>query len=220
MKEIPLTKGKFAVVDDEDFSRLSRWKWHYGKRGYAARTVEIGYFQGKRKQTQILMHREVIEVPNNMFVDHINGDKLDNQKTNLRIVNTQQNNWNSKTPAHNTSGFKGVSEDKRNLSKKWQAYITVDNKKIHLGYFSTKEDAAKAYNEAAKEIFGEYARLNNLIYFEYEYLPTMELVREQIRKCESFHSQQVAYSTFHDALTQVCFGCKTVRSNIKIYERT
>jgi len=207
------------MVDDEDFEKLNQHKWHYGSRHYALRTVHEGYSKdGKRITGSVWMHREVLNTPEGLFTDHINGDTLDNRKENLRVVTSKQNNHNSKLPSHNTSGYKGVSEDKRNLKNKWQAYITIDNKKKHLGYFSSKEDAARKYNEVAKEIFGEYARLNNLTFFEYEYLPTMELVRQQIKRCESFHSQQVAYSTFHDALTQVCFGCKKIRSSILVQE--
>jgi len=217
MKHILLNKGKKAIVDDEDFERLNKYKWHYGSRHYALRTTHRGYSEdGKRITGSIWMHREVINTPEGLFTDHINGDTLDNRKENLRVVNSNQNNRNSKIPSHNTSGYKGVSEDKRNLKNRWQAYITIDNKKKHLGYFYSKEDAAKRYNEVAREVFGEYARLNNLMLFEYEHYPTIESVREQIQNCESRHSQQIAYSSFHDCLTQVCFGCRKIRTNKKL----
>lgn len=216
MKCIKLTKNKSAIVDDECYNELNKWRWHCDGRGYAARTEHNGYDNGKRVTQSIKMHRQILRASKGVFVDHINGDKLDNRRSNLRFATTAQNNRNSKTPAHNSSGYKGVYEDKRNLKNKWQAYITVDNKKIHLGYFYTKEDAAKKYNDVAKELFGEYARVNNIVHFEYEYLPTMELVREQIKGCESRHTQQIAYSSFHDCLTQICFGCRKIRTNKRL----
>jgi len=216
MRKNELSKKKCAIVDDEDFDNLNKFKWSCGCRGYAVRGINGGYKNGKRVKKMIWMHREIMRTPDNMQTDLKNGDKLDNRKENLRVVTASQNTRNSTIPSHNTSGFKGVSEDKRSLKNKWQSYITVDNKKVHIGYFGTKEEAAKAYNNEAKRIFGEYAKLNYLVLFEYEYCQDMETVHRHIKKCESFHSQQIAYSSFHDCLTQVCFGCKKVRSNKEI----
>lgn len=219
MKQIQLTKGKYAKIDDDDFEFLSQWKWLYGGRRYAVRNIHSRNQEGKRITKVVWMHREIMKTPDGLMTDHINGDTLDNRKSNLRIVTAEQNVRNSNIPSHNTSGFKGVSETKRDLKKKWEAYITANDKKIHLGRFSTKEEAAEVYNKTAKKLFGEYARLNNLIFFEYECYPSIESVRQQIKRCESFHMQQSAYSTFHDCLTQVCFGCRTIRTSIKIYEQ-
>lgn len=217
MKHILLDKGKKVIVDDEDFEKLNHQKWFFGARGYAIRTEHRGYTpEGKRLTGTIWMHREIMQTPEGLFTDHVNGDTLDNRKSNLRVVTAAQNTRNSKTPTHNTSGFKGVSEDKRNLKNKWQSYITINNKKHHIGYFPTKEDAAEAYNRTAREIFGEYARLNNLILFEYEHYSKVESVREKIQSCENRHTQQAIYSTFHDGLTQICFGCRKIRSTIFI----
>jgi hypothetical protein len=162
MKKIKLTKGKYALVDNEDFQWINSHKWQYGVRGYATKNLHIGMKNGKRLSKLMLMHREIIKTPTGLFTDHINGNKLDNRKENLRICSRQQNAWNIKKSSHNTSGFKGVSEDKRNLKNNWQAYITLNNKKIHLGYFSTAEEAAKEYNKAALNFFGEFANINKV----------------------------------------------------------
>jgi hypothetical protein len=217
MKKIELSQGKFALVDDENFEWLNRWNWVYGCRGYAVRTIHIKSREGKRKTIMVWMHREVAKTPQGFQTDHINGDRLDNRSENLRIVTSQRNKWNSSMPFNNTSGYKGVS--KRN--NKWEASIHLNDKKFHLGYFSTKEEAANAYNEVAKQNFGDYSKLNQIqnIVFEYEYLPSQEQVRDYIKSCESLHTQQAIYSTFHDGLTQICFGCKKIRTTIYLREK-
>lgn len=208
MKKISLTKGMVTIVDDDDYERLMKRSWQYGGGGYAVHTIRTP------KTGMVYMHREIMNTPDGFQTDHINGNKLDNRKSNLRLVTFQQNGWNAKRASHNTSGYKGVSK----RGNRWSASIHLNNKKIHLGYFGKKEDAANAYNKAAKKFFGEYAKLNNLIFFEYEYLSTIEMVREKIKECENSHMQQVAYSTFHDALTQICYVCKKIRTNIYLKE--
>ena len=99
MKKIPLTKGKFALVDDEDFERLSQFKWHYGK-GYAARKTNEDY---------IYMHKEILGIGKKQEGDHKNGDKLNNQRANLRTCTHAQNMFNRRTQKNNVSGVSGVS---------------------------------------------------------------------------------------------------------------
>lgn len=153
-KIIELTQNKYAVVDDEDYDRLRGLKWHYHSSGYA---VHGGNHY--RKISKTYMHRLIINAPKNMEVDHINGDGLDNRKENLRIVTKAENAMNrSRSSKNNHSGFKGVSFYKR--LNKWQAYINKDRKFIFLGYFDAKIEAAKAYDTAAKQYFGEFAKLN------------------------------------------------------------
>ena len=146
-------KGLSVIVDDEDFAWLSQYKWHYD-RGYAAMTLRK---QG-RAQGILYMHRMVNKTPKNMSTDHVNGDKLDNRRANLRTCNQTQNNANSKLRAANTSGHKGVTWHKK--AQKWQAQIGVKGKCVYLGQFTEKQRAIEAYIRAATEHFGEFANVN------------------------------------------------------------
>ena len=160
MKKIPLTRGKFTLVDDEDYSFLMQWKWQCAAGGYAIRTEYSKNEFGKRVQKTIWMHRVILKTPNGMSTDHIDCDKLNNQKSNLRYCTHGENMMNFSIKRNNTSGFKGVHWDKR--ERKWVARIGVNGKKKLIGYFSCKIQAAKAYNEFAKVHFGEFAKLNQL----------------------------------------------------------
>lgn len=146
MKKIPLTQGKFALVDDEDFEWLSQWKWGLSNK-YAARNTDKAY-----------MHRLVNKTQKGKDTDHINGDKLDNRRSNLRSARRAENNANTKLKKNNTSGFKGVSFDKsRGL---WSVKIMVDRKTLNLGRFADKLEAASAYRDASVRYFGEFAKTN------------------------------------------------------------
>ncbi len=148
MREIQLTQNKVAVVDDENFEFLNRWKWYYHK-GYAV-----------RKHTSISMHRTVLNTPVNKDTDHINRDTLDNRLVNLRVCNESENQHNTGKPKHNTSGYKGVYWHIR--SKKWIAKIKLKKKSIHIGCFDDIGNAVMAYNKVALELHGEFAYLNEL----------------------------------------------------------
>lgn len=152
MKTIPLTQGREAIVDDDDFMPLLRYRWHFGGR-YARRA-------DYPNRNLIPMHRQVLSVPDDMDVDHINGNGLDNRKSNLRICTTKENCSNRKINKNNKSGFKGISWSKKGGA--WSASIGVNNKRLHLGYYKNKEDAARAYNHAAKILHGEFANLNKI----------------------------------------------------------
>src|SRR3990167_452436 len=144
------------LIDDEDHKWLSKFKWHL-RDGYAVRNLYLGRENNKPKNTVISMHREILKhhgIYLDKETDHINHNKLDNRKINLRAVTTSQNQWNRKLGKNNTSGYKGVALEKRN--NKWKARI----KKKFLHYFDTPEKAAQTYNEAAQAYFGEYAKLN------------------------------------------------------------
>ena len=147
MKTIKLTQGKFALVDDEDFDYLNQWHWHYRKDGYAARCQ-------KHDTHNILMHRSLMDFPvKPLEVDHLNGNKLDNQKNNLRIVSHAQNMLNIRSAfRHNTSGIRGVYWHERD--KNWAAQIKVSGRSIHLGYFDDKETAIKTRQMAERQYFG------------------------------------------------------------------
>lgn len=155
VKQIPLTQGKVTLVDDEDFIALSQYKWCFGS-GYAKRMTKVN---GVEKM--VTMHRQILSAPAGAYVDHINGDKLDNRRANLRLTNSAGNSQNrDKQKGAFSSGYKGVTFFKR--AGRWRAQIHVDNKNRHLGYFQYERDAALAYNAAARELFGEFARLNEV----------------------------------------------------------
>lgn len=153
-KEIPLTQGKFALVDAEDYERLSEYSWCYDVNGYAYRRKTTGYYESEL----ISMHHEILEdIPTGMVVDHKNRNKLDNRKTNLRVT-TQSNNSANSPPRKGTSKYKGVHWSKE--YKRWVAKIEKEGKYYHLGLFDCEENAAISYNQKAKELYGEYAYLN------------------------------------------------------------
>lgn len=160
-KLIKLSQGMVAIVDEEDFDRVSQFKWYYNKKlkdntGYAVRHIVIN---GKKKLQQ--MHRFILRLDQvGMHVDHIDANGLNNTKHNLRLCTHSQNQQNMQKPKNNTSGFKGVSWNKRD--QKWRANITINHKNIHIGRFDTIFDAANAYNKKAIELFGEFANINKV----------------------------------------------------------
>lgn len=152
-REIPLTRGKVALVDDADYEWLSRWKWHYQGNGYAWRNLLV---DGKNRS--IAMHRAITECPAGVCVDHINHDPLDNRRCNLRIATQGENRQNERPIRGGTSVFKGVVF----TMNRWSARIGSGSARTYLGRFLTQRDAAAAYNAAALALYGEYACLNDL----------------------------------------------------------
>lgn len=150
---VPLPGGLVAIVDLVDAHLVDGYNWYYTpgrKTNYAQRQEWLG--NGRRRS--IYMHRLVLGNPDGMVVDHIDGNGLNNRRSNLRIATQNQNKRNSALFASNTSGLKGVSWHKKSL--KWRAQIGHNNKKIHLGSFDAKEDAHAAYCEAAIKYHGEF----------------------------------------------------------------
>lgn len=149
MREIPLTRGLVALVDDEDAEWLGQWRWRVNQRRrnlfYAVTTID-----GREAK----MHRLLLRPQQGLFVDHIDGNGLNNRRSNLRIASCAQNLWNAGKSARNTTGFKGVSRKK----EKYSAKIRVARKLYHLGTFDTPQDAHAAYCAAARKHFGEFAR--------------------------------------------------------------
>lgn len=183
MKEIKLTQGKVALVDDEDFDYLNQWKWFAKKSGnnfYASRGVFSGKYSkgGHPIATTFQMHRELMQTSDNMLCDHADRDTLNNQKYNLRNCTKNQNGANKPSAKNSTSKYLGVSFRKNitkyktragqkvSITKRWRATIKINHKCIHLAYFPLTEqgerDAALAYNTAAKKYHGEFANLNQV----------------------------------------------------------
>ena len=162
MKQIPLTKGQFAIVDDADFEWLSQWKW---KASWSECTHSYYVNRTDHSSGQpvtIRMHRLILglEAGDKRQGDHRNGNTLDNRRDNLRIATRAENKFNCAIYTNNSSGYKGVSWNK--ISSSWRAYIGAKGIVTHLGYFNNPVDAAKAYNAAALRLHGEFARLNVL----------------------------------------------------------
>jgi len=156
---IPLTKGKYAIVDAEDFEWLSKHKWHCNN-SYATRQDRSSRNRVNVKMARLLMG---CSCGDGNEVDHINHNTLDNRRCNLRICTTQQNQHNRKSYVGGSSPFKGVSFSKDGKRKRrWRAGIEIDGSKKRLGYYATELEAAEAYNEAAKKYFGEFAYLNEI----------------------------------------------------------
>lgn len=148
MKKIKLSnRNQYVLIDNEDFKWAYEYKW----------SLQNGYAKTWINGRNMPMHRLLMNCPVNKEVDHINVNKLDNRKKNLRICTREENCRNTNIQKNNTSGFKGVYWFQ---NRYWRAKIQFKNKRIHLGFFRNKIDAAKAYNEAAKIYFGEFARLN------------------------------------------------------------
>lgn len=157
-KAMKLNNGAECVVDDADCAFLMQWVWQIDSKGYAVRTVHLGKVDGNHRKTSIKMHRLLTAAPSGYQVDHVNGDKLDNRKKNLRICTNSQNQMNGASYRGSSSKFRGVSYRKRD--KLWVAQIQKDKKKHHIGQFECEKDAALAYNAKAKHLFGEFVRLN------------------------------------------------------------
>lgn len=160
MKKIPLTQGKFTLVDDEDFERLNKYKWyaHFSKGCFYVRRNLVRAKIG-RKGKLTTMHRALMGAKSGEYIDHINGNGLDNRKSNLRVSkNLNGNCQNCGMRRNNTSGYKGVSL--RTKSKKWVSQITAKDKRYILGDYDTAKEAAIAYDMAAKLLHGEYAKTN------------------------------------------------------------
>lgn len=160
--EIPLTRGKVAIIDKEDLKRVGQWKWSalpanlkMRENFYAHRTVWHTE-SGKRIQRSISLHRLIMNFPRDLQVDHINGDGLDCRKVNLRLATRSQNSANCFKNRINQTGFRGVQ--RRGCI--FMAKISINGKQTYLGTFKTAEDAARAYDKKAVEIYGEFATLN------------------------------------------------------------
>jgi hypothetical protein len=154
-RRIPLTRGLYAIVDVEDYERVSKYKWYVriGPRSntyYAART---------ENRKPVSMHRFIMNAPTKMYVDHKNGNGWDNRRANLRLADSFQSAMNKpKRRNARISRYKGVKRNK--WSRRWYAEINYERKRIYLGTYDTEEQAARAYDRAARKYHKEFARLN------------------------------------------------------------
>ncbi len=156
--KIPLTQGKFAIIDDEDYPLISSYKWYYDQIGYAATNLSRKKF-GKQSHHTLRMHVLLLGKKNGYEIDHVNKNGLDNRRINIRLCRHAENIHNAKMRKDNTSGYFGVKRNGRN----WCAQIWNNMKQINLGTYKTKTEAALAYNQAALKYHGEFAKLNKCI---------------------------------------------------------
>jgi hypothetical protein len=150
MKQIYLTKGMVASIDDDDFEKVNKYSWHCTSHGYAAARIN---------NKIVYMHRYIMN-SQGAEIDHIDNDRLNNKKQNLRSCKHIDNIRNSKTPKNSTTGYKGVTFAK--WAGLYRAHIIADGNNHSLGYFKDAKEAAISYNKAAIKYFGEFAKLNEV----------------------------------------------------------
>lgn len=154
---IALTQGFVAIVDDEDYPALAQYKWCAAVengRPYATRGVRI---DGRTKNVR--MHRVILDPPSHLYVDHVNGDTLDNRRRNIRICTPGENVCNRRVQYNNPTGFKGVLRNPK-TGLPFIVRIRFNGISKHVGTFATAEAAARAYDTAARDLHGRFARLN------------------------------------------------------------
>ncbi|MDM9629552.1 HNH endonuclease [Rhizobium sp. S152] len=166
MKTIKLSRGYIALVDDEDYERLSSYSWRAqpashrpAAKIYAIRSVNYYQGDGRRSCKTVYMHKEILPSSKGLETDHKDGDGLNNQRNNLRVLTKKSNRQSRKSAATSASPYLGVSVDKKGRIR---AHIKPDGKTISLGSFQTQEDAARAYNAAAQKHYGDHVLLNNV----------------------------------------------------------
>lgn len=142
---IYVSQGRSFLIDTDQLEKVMQYSWHVTTKGYIRTS--------SRKLKRIALHKFLMKTDEQ--IDHINRDKTDNRLANLRVCTTRENNFNRRGWSKSKTGFKGVTYDNR--KKKYKARIGIDNKRIHIGYFDTAEEASRAYNEMAEKLYGEYA---------------------------------------------------------------
>lgn len=158
MKELKLIRGGIAMVDDEDFERMSKGKWYAEKSGNKFYAMRYFYNYEKNRKDHVRMHRELMNLTDpKKVVDHIDGNGLNNQKSNIRICTQAQNRFNSNKRKGNKTGYIGVSLFN---NKVFRARILLNGKEHHLGYFKDAKEAALVRDKKCRELHGEFAKLN------------------------------------------------------------
>lgn len=156
MKIIKLSKKYETIVDDEDYEYLNQWKWYTFKS-----RPNLIYVTRRINNKTIYLHRFILNITNkNTIIDHIDGNPLNNQKSNLRICTQSENMQNARKHKNCSSKYKGVCWDKNR--NKWIVNLDINKKRIHIGRFNLEKDAALAYNKAATKYFGSFAKLNEI----------------------------------------------------------
>jgi hypothetical protein len=150
-------EGKFALIDATDAPRVLNHPWYLNNWGYVTRMSRVS--DGFNPRRRILLHRLINETPDGLHTDHIDGDKLNNRGRNLRSATIAQNKMNCGVQANSTSGYCGVTRKKNG---RWMAQIGSRSAKRYLGYYDNADEAAAAYNEAVIEVYGEFARINEI----------------------------------------------------------
>lgn len=158
MKEIPLTNGGVTLVDDEDYEFLSSMRWNRSFSKGMNYAVRCFWVRGENRRVTYGMHRFLLVGHDGYHIDHIDRNGLNNQKSNLRAATCSQNQFNCKKRSDNSTGCRGVIVCKK--SCRFHAQIQYDCQHIYLGSFKHVEDAARAYDEAALILHGEFARTN------------------------------------------------------------
>jgi hypothetical protein len=153
MMDIRLSNGGIAVIDDEDYAKVSGLTWFLAPTGYAIASTHVA-----GEIVNFYMHRVIAGAGDGQKTDHRDGDRLNNRRHNLRLCTTSQNNMNSAKRINTSSRQKGVYWSKQ--KEKWHARIKLNGASTHLGFFADEIEAGKAYNAAAQQHFGEFARLN------------------------------------------------------------
>jgi hypothetical protein len=143
------------LIDDEDIEKVSKFRWYVNEDGYAVRNRS---WKETSDTIPLKMHRLILNSLKGSSTDHINGNKLDNRKSNLRICTIAQNNFGRGLKSNNTSGVKGVHLHKP--TGKWMVRVAANNKRHYFGLFSSKEEAIGVYNENCKLLHGEFSHLN------------------------------------------------------------
>ncbi len=158
-RRIALTRGQYTIVDPEDYERLARYKWQAMKSRHTFYASRYSRRDKDGKRKCYMMHREILKPEGNKLCDHINGNGLDNRKTNLRPATRAQNGWNRrKNRVKSRSRYKGLAWDSKD--KRWEVRISVNGRRIYVGRFQDQTEAARAYDRAARRYHGRYAQVN------------------------------------------------------------
>jgi hypothetical protein len=150
-QSIPLLRGQTTLVDDDVYPELAQYRWRLNSSGYAVRS-----YKANDKEIVVCMHREIMHAPRGLVVDHISGNRLDNRRSELRLITQQENLMNRRCFKNNRCGYKGVTHQ----HGKWHARIQFHETLIHLGFWEDPITAALAYDCAAHKLFSEYAHPN------------------------------------------------------------